>query len=37
LADHGVGFAARMADVLGRASGQALQPRSGALLARGFL
>ena len=35
LAGHGVGFAARMADVLGRASGQAPKPRSGAPWARG--
>lgn len=35
LAGHGAGFAARMADVLGRASGQAPKPRSGAPWARG--
>jgi hypothetical protein len=36
LALRWLGYAARKAGVLGRASGQALQPRSGALLARGL-
>ena len=33
----GVGFAAWLADLLGRASGQAPGPRSGALQARGLV